>query len=133
VSTIDIYSTLSDILTGELSDPKKAAPDSFSFYSILRDHKRPSERDYIIHRDAPGRQAIRVGPWKLVLNEYPNNFGKPIQKRGQKELYNLNSDPEEKNNLYKSMPEKAKDMENIYRKARSSEYTRVAWSESFQN
>jgi arylsulfatase A-like enzyme len=127
VSTIDIFSTLADITTGTLPDPKKAAPDSFSFYPILKNSSRPSQRPFLIHRDAPGRQALRVGPWKLIHNIYPNNHGKPFKHRGQKELYHLNRDPMELNNLYASMPEKVNEMEKIYLEAKTAKQTRRTW------
>ncbi|MBF0199694.1 MAG: arylsulfatase, partial [Planctomycetes bacterium] len=68
VTTADFFSTISEIITGELPDPLKVAPDSFSFYNVLKEPKSRSHRSYLVHRDAPGRKAIRRGKWKLIDN-----------------------------------------------------------------
>jgi len=64
----------------------------------------------IVHHSADGTFGIRQGPWKLAMALGSHGFSvpkdvkpKPGEARGQ--LYNLDVDPEEKNNLWLEKPE----------------------------
>ncbi|MBT8044978.1 MAG: sulfatase-like hydrolase/transferase, partial [Verrucomicrobiae bacterium] len=125
VTTVDIYGTVAEVLTGALPDPVVGAPDSFSFYHILKDAKQKAVRPFLVHRDAQGRQALRKGKWKLISNVYPHRYGQTAPKtRGKKELYNLEIDPLEANNLFNEFPEIAQELEKLLETARTVSSTR---------
>ncbi|MFN3379687.1 MAG: arylsulfatase, partial [Runella zeae] len=89
-------------------------------------------------------QAIRQGKWKLHL---PHTYesvekagnegqrGKTIQKRIELSLYDLEKDPQEKNNIYAQHPEKVTQLKTLLKKyiqegrstkGRPQPYTQVA-------
>ena len=111
VTTVDLFSTFSELLTGKLPEVKVAAPDSFSFYHILMNHQEKSSRPSLVHRDAPGRQAFRKGKWKLIDNYFPENGNKKGKTRGNKMLFDLSLDPLEQKNVIKLFPEVAQALE----------------------
>lgn len=84
----DIMATLADILNHDL--PENSGEDSFSFLSLLNGEKKGSRTSAITCRH-DGLQAIRMGPWKLLCTTKP-------------ELYNLDEDLAEKNNVARSNP-----------------------------
>jgi arylsulfatase A-like enzyme len=61
-----------------------------------------------------GNRAVRVGDWKLVAAK-----GDPW------ELYDLKTDRAEQNNLAAKMPEKAKELEQVWQK-QTDEFTALA-------
>jgi len=98
-------------LTGK-DIPAKAAEDGYNILPYLLGKKlKEPIRQTIVHHSAYGVFAIRKGPWKLCLT--PGSGGlikrerlvelKPGQPDGQ--LYNLQDDPGETNNLFSKHPE----------------------------
>jgi arylsulfatase A-like enzyme len=76
-------------------------------------------RDVAIERDSlwwlhEGNRAVRVGDWKLVAAK-----GDPW------ELYDLKTDRAEQNNLAAKMPEKARELEQVWQK-QADEFTDLA-------
>ena len=92
----DLLATFSAVLGKPL--PEGAGEDSISFHWAWNDAKttRPP-RPPVIHHGANGRFAIRYDQWKLVMESK--------RKSEQRELYDLNADREEKQNLLKQHPE----------------------------
>lgn len=126
ISTLDIFSTVAEIVSGTVPDPAAAAPDSFSFHHLLKDPGAKTQRPFIVHRDAPGRQALRRGKWKYIDNLFPENAkNKKPRTRGNKKLYDLENDPLERDNLFRKKPAVAREMmdllERIRRHPRSRE------------
>ncbi|MGE8292425.1 MAG: arylsulfatase, partial [Sphingobacterium sp.] len=74
--------------------------------------KQQKQHDYLyweFHEDG-GRQALRKGDWKLILQKVTT--GTPI-----KELYNLKQDPKEQNNVANSNPKKVQELQRLIEKA----------------
>ena len=128
-SSIDIAPSLIDLV----GEPVPERMDGVSFRATLRNAKRPApERDLFFVRREGGVQkffdepdyvmrggvmrAVRRGPWKLVL---PSAFTAA-------ELYNLDDDPGEANNVIDDHPEIA-DALGAALEAHIGEAGRVVW------
>lgn len=102
VGQTDILATFADLLGEQL--PDDAGEDSQSFASVLRDEQTTHERLPLINRSnekGDGRYAITEGNWKLIL---PNQ-------KFEAELYDLNVDPAETENLAAQHPEKVQQLQ----------------------
>ena len=107
ICTSDLLATLADILGQREKLPATAGEDSFSFLPALlgKAGKRPL-RPFTIHHSINGSFAIRRGPWKLILCPGSGGWSNPRPAQALKnknlhlvQLYNLDDDPAEKNNL----------------------------------
>lgn len=112
----DVYSTLE-----ELTDqPRKATggEDGFSLLGILTGSKY-SCRDVLISHSINGSFAIRQGEWKLCLCAGSGGWSAPKDhvaiKQGlpAMQLFNLEEDPAEKNNLISENSDKVKELLNL--------------------
>ena len=115
INVVDIFSTIQEIVGGEVLDPQTAAVDSFSFCSTLRgDNTETTGRATMVINDVAGVVAIRLNEWKYiedkVLRPPPN--GRPPRKP-QPQLFNLKQDPVEENNVIAEFPEIAKNMQEM--------------------
>jgi arylsulfatase A-like enzyme len=127
INLIDIYSTVAEITTGKLPESKEVAPDSYSFLPSLFKNENRHPRTSMITADAKGMQAIRMGDWKLIDNTPPEGFPQNRMNQYEKEkpqLYNLEDDPGEKNNLIDKEPEKASQLLAELNKIREAKSTR---------
>ncbi|MGI9473298.1 MAG: sulfatase family protein [Rubripirellula sp.] len=117
VCTIDLAGSLA-ALTGQ-SLPSDACLDSFDVIGAMIGDKDAKGRDHLVQQDngSNGTYALRRGPWKL------HRYGKKRNARNvvveQKlantkvpefQLFNLDSDPAEQNNVIKDNPEVAKQL-----------------------
>lgn len=94
-ATMDLLPTFMEL--AEISIHTTDSPqalDGVSILSVLIENKTIPKRD-IFWRFA-GRGAVRHGPWKMLFNKKPMS---------NPELYNLENDIGEKNNLAKEYPE----------------------------
>ncbi|PQO38754.1 arylsulfatase [Blastopirellula marina] len=110
-SQVDLMGTIAAIVDYQL--PKDTAHDSYNQLAAWTSNEA-SPRNTIVHNTAAKAYAIRDGKWLLVdaksgsQNRIPEWFD---QQRGYQkdnlpgELYNLESDPAQKKNLYESKPE----------------------------
>lgn len=104
----DLFATLSEITKTSL--PKNGAEDSFSFLPALKEKPINSERKGVIHHSISGHFAYRQGKWKLLLAKGSGGWTTPREKDVLEntpiaQLYNIEIDPGETNNLYESEPE----------------------------
>src|SRR5690606_9354977 len=93
--------------------------DSFSFLDILENKHRTSPvREATVHHSIEGRFAIRQGPWKLILWPGSGGWSAPREASELKglppyQLYELDKDPEERQNLYSAYPEKVASLKKL--------------------
>ena len=105
----DVYSTLEEIA----GQPRKktGGEDGFSVLAVLNGAEA-SGRDSLISHSISGNFAIRQGSWKLCLSSGSGGWSAPRENVAKKQglppmqLYNLEADPGERNNLVSKKPEK---------------------------
>lgn len=104
----DFIATCAEIAGAEL--PDNAGEDSVSFLPALSGQPIVTTRKGIVHHSISGHFAYRQGKWKLLLAGGSGGWTSPTEKqvpvgapKGQ--LYDLETDPGERTNLYQSHPE----------------------------
>lgn len=114
----DFLATFADIAGYKLKDNE--AEDSVALTTVLKDPKGAKEvRSSIVHHAYYGAFAVRMGDWKLLVHPAGGGFDDKKLKLDQLpplQLYNMKDDIGEKNNLYASNPEKAKELLTQLRK-----------------
>lgn len=118
VGQLDLFATCAEILGKPL--PDDAAEDSFSLLPSLRGGgAEASRRGVIVNHSADGEFALRDGPWKLLLCPGSGGWSPPTAAPSQwlkteatdlatlppMQLYDLTTDPAEKNNVAAAHPE----------------------------
>jgi arylsulfatase A-like enzyme len=110
ITLVDFFATVSDI-TGEKAPDM--AEDSVSFLPALSGEAIQSTRKGVIHHSISGRFAYRQGKWKLLLARGSGGWTSPQEPEAHRagapeaQLYDMEKDPGEQNNLYLSHPEVA--------------------------
>jgi arylsulfatase A len=112
VHQADIFATIADILGAPL--PADAGEDSFSLLPLISGTENPV-RDHAVSTSISGMPSIRQGPWKLILGAgsggwSPGGDSEPVQ------LYDLDNDPGETNNLAGTMPARVSEMKDLMEK-----------------
>ena len=114
VSLTDLMATFVKITGASVAD--EIGEDSFDFSTALLE-KTPGKlpRESMIQHAGDGTFAIRKGEWKLILGKGSGGLSKvagiegpTVKTPGQ--LYNLATDPYEKNNLYSQHPEVVREL-----------------------
>jgi arylsulfatase A len=120
VCLVDFMATVAEILGIEL--PDNAGEDSVSNLPIWKDEKyqRPL-REAIVHHSIDGSFSIRKGKWKLEM--CPGSGGWSYPRPGQEpedappiQLYNLEEDTGELNNLYNMYPNIVQELRELLMK-----------------
>jgi len=130
-SLTDVMATVAAITGARL--PDNAAEDSFNMLSALRGEDRASIRPYLLQQAFSGARtlSIRRGPWKYLDhpgsggNNYERGemkpFGRPdTTPRAPGQLYNLETDPGETNNLFAARPEVVKELRALLDQSKAS-------------
>jgi len=101
----DVLPTISEIV--KVKDPKTS--DGISFLPVLKGKKYTKKHAsfYWEFYEMGGKQAVRSNNWKLIKLDVKD------PKNAQFELYDLNTDPTEKNNLVESKPLLVKTLSKI--------------------
>jgi len=101
----DVMPTVADIVGVK----KPFQTDGISFLPTLLNQKNQKKHDYLYweFNHKGGRKAVRMGKWKGVLYQAIKNPNAKI------ELYNLEIDPSESNNIAKQYPEIVKKIDGF--------------------
>ena len=120
VSLNDILATMADITDYEL--PSDAAEDSFSMLSILLGEQNNYKRESVIHHSVDGYFAIRKGKWKLNVCAGSGGWSNPVESKAEElglpwlQLYDMDSDPGEKENLADEHPDIVNELKELLSK-----------------
>ncbi len=112
----DLFATICDI-TGQ-TIPNGSCEDSISFLPAFSGEPIPSKRKGIIHHSVSGHFAYRSANWKLALARGSGGWSSPNEKQAAKkhsigaQLYDLEHDLGETNNLFEARPDIANRMLN---------------------
>jgi arylsulfatase A-like enzyme len=108
ICQVDFMATVAAILGETL--PANTGEDSYNLLRVLQGEKLDQPlREAVIHHSGQGLFCVRQGKWKLILGLGAGGFSGPILKpkpgepKGQ--LYDLEVDPVEENNVYGEHPE----------------------------
>lgn len=126
ISQVDIMATLADIT--QVALPENAAPDSYNFLPVLQemDYHSPL-REATVQNTYSGMWGLRKGKWFYInqpsgeVSKMPESFKKL---RGYTDfstegvLFDLETDPGQRKNLYDQHPEKVAEMEKILQRYR---------------
>lgn len=107
--TTDLFATVADIIGAEYED--NTAEDSFSFLPALKVESVAPVRESIIHHSINGSFAYRKSDYKVIFCPGSGGWSAPqpnseeIEQLPEVQLYNLQADISEKNNLQGENPE----------------------------
>jgi arylsulfatase A len=134
VCLTDVMATCAAMAGAEL--PDSAAEDSFDLLPLLLGKESAAQaRPYILHQTITLALAIRRGPWKYLdhRNSGGNNYDKGELKRfamsdtapdAPGQLYNLETDPGEKVNVYFQHPEIVNELKALLDQSKASKRSR---------
>ena len=114
----DWLPTICDVLEISLPDETKSQLDGTNVWNDLMGNSHVDRTIYWNFKGGDGL-AIRFGKWKLITSKNDLDEGK------QTELYNIDQDPYEKNNLAKTYPERTLQLLNMIKKEYSCDYLSV--------
>ncbi len=110
--------------------PDNEGEDSYSILPLLKDRNSESPYKTVIHHSINGKFSIRKGKWKLELCPGSGGWTSPNDKQARTQelpeiqLYDLEEDEAEQNNVYKQHPAiveaLAAELEVIVRNGRST-------------
>ncbi len=131
ISQVDIMATLAYITNSSL--PTNAAPDSYNLTALLKGNSYSSPiREATVHNTNEKIWALRQGKWLYMdgpsgeHSKMPDSFK---ELRGYKDfdsaglLFDMEIDPEQKNNLYNQYPDIIKGMQDILKRYQQQGYS----------
>lgn len=113
----DFMATCAELLNVEL--PENTSEDGVSFLAALKGKAINSQRKAVVHHSITGKFAIRKGKWKLSLCSGSGGWSSPKDAKATEmgqpniQLYNMDKDISEKNNLYMEYPEIVKELTTL--------------------
>ncbi len=112
----DFMATCASVVGESL--PENAGEDSFTLVPSLLGETNAPRRPAVVHHSANGTFAVREGNWKLVLSSGSGGREKPKGKPGQKPfcLFDMKSDPSERNDVSTQFPIHVKRLEALLQK-----------------
>ena len=111
VHQADLLGTLAEILGTKL-EPNEGE-DSFSLLPLLKSDTNDSPRSNSVSCSIRGIPSVRHGPWKLILDSGSGGWTKG-EVTTDLQLYNLEKDIGETNNLANKFPEKVEQMKKMF-------------------
>jgi arylsulfatase A len=124
VSLVDTLATCAGIMGEPL--PRNGAEDSYDVLPAWVDRagRAPIREATVVH-NAEGVFAIRQGPWKLIEERtWTDNLRSPWRAEAVNQLYNLDLDPTEKNNVWQQNPEIVARLRALLKKYRDQGFSR---------
>ena len=123
ISQIDLFHTLAFLTGAKLED--EAAPDSFNLISALLG-RDPQGRPHLVEQ--AGTLSVIVGRWKYVSPSKGPKINKKVNielgNDPEPQLYDLESDPGERNNVAAQFPDKVTELAALLEQIRRSPRTR---------
>ena len=123
ISQIDLFHTLAFLTGGKLED--EAAPDSFNLISALLG-RDPQGRPHLVEQ--AGTLSVIVGRWKYVAPSKGPKINKNVNielgNDPEPQLYDLETDPGERNNVAAQFPDKVAELAALLEQIRRSPRTR---------
>jgi arylsulfatase A len=120
----NLMATCSDLIGNHA--PGFETEDSYSIFPLLTG-KSPviSGQTAVVNISSKGTYNIRKGPWKLITKLGSGGFTAPVEispKPGEPigQLYNLETDIHEDQNLYSQFPEKVKELTDLLEKIKQA-------------
>ncbi|WP_372751881.1 arylsulfatase [Labilibaculum sp.] len=114
VCLTNLMATVADITNVVV--PENEGVDSYSILPLLIDENAKSAYTSVIHHSIKGKFSIRKGKWKLELCPGSGGWSFPNDGRARKDgdpeiqLYDLENDISEQNNVYQQHPELVKEL-----------------------
>ena len=108
VSLTDVFATCAQVVGADL--PEDGAEDSVSFLPALLGKDTTGDRTTLVNHSNHGEFAYRDGPWKLVFKMSGRNLQQSRGKATIAELYDLDNDIAEENDLSNKHPDITKRM-----------------------
>jgi arylsulfatase A-like enzyme len=115
VGIFDFYATFSELIGHEVAESE--AEDSASFLPAFKGETIHEEKRWaLIHHSIDGAFAIRKGPWKLCRCPgsggwaHPNDQEAIEQNLPSVQLYHMDLDPGEQDNVYRDHPDLVEDL-----------------------
>jgi arylsulfatase A-like enzyme len=118
----DLLATLAEIINHNI--PEDAGEDSVSLWPVLSGRRKTDNplHEAIISQSVTGNFAVRMGKWKLLFSRGSGGWSSPNEAIARKiglpigQLYNLDSDPKESNNVHTQYPKVVERLTAIFRK-----------------
>lgn len=114
VSLTDLFATCAELIGKDL--PATGAEDSLSFLAAALDQSAHAARTSVVNHSNHGEFAYREGPWKLAFTMSGRNLEQSRGKPTIPELYRLDQDIAEANDLASQHPEIVQRMTKAFRK-----------------
>jgi len=113
----DLMATCAAIVGYTLKE--SAGEDSYNILPVLLGEDNESIREATVHHSANGSFAIRKGKWKLIMCPGSGGWSYPVPKEAKEmnlpavQLYNLENDIVEQNNVYDQYPGVVEELKNL--------------------